>query len=143
MYFKHIKENDIIQQIKNIKDINELLLAICNCEHNNIILDYRFFKYIANKNNYDFIICHIVSTISNILKNHDQFNVYVCMQYLSIMDIDKHGQFIYSISNKLKTEFPDKLDKCHVHNAPYVFTNIYNLISTFVDKKTQEKINFI
>lgn len=142
-YFKNIKETEIIEQIKNITDVDVLLSCICNYENNNLILDYRYFKYSATNTNYIYIINHIVKTINHILNTHNLFNVYVCMQYLSVLDIDKHSHFIYNISNTLKIKFPDKLNKCHVYNAPYIFTNIYNLISTFVDKKTQEKIKFL
>jgi ribosomal protein S17E len=65
------------------------------------------------------------------------------MKKISLSDIDKHKIFIQNISTYLKEKYPDKLLKCFIHNAPFVFKQIFNIISTFIDKETQKKIELV
>jgi len=119
------------------------LQNICHQNINNIYLDYRYFKFLAHEDNYAIIIQHILSSIENILKTHDLFVVHIYMKSLTITEIDKHKMFIYKLSDTLKQKFPNKLDTCFVYRAPFIFSHIYNMISIFIDKKTQKKIKVI
>ena len=119
------------------------LQNICQQNVNNIYLDYRYFKYLAHEDNYVIIIQHILSSIEDILKTHNQFIVHIFMKSLTISEIDKHKTFIYKLSDTLKQKFPDKLDTCFVYRAPFIFSHIYNIISIFIDKKTQKKIKVV
>ena len=84
-----------------------------------------------------------MSSIEDILKTHNQFIVHIFMKSLTISEIDKHKTFIYKLSDTLKQKFPDKLDTCFVYRAPFIFSHIYNIISIFIDKKTQKKIKVV
>jgi hypothetical protein len=50
---------------------------------------------------------------------------------------------MYKISEVLKTSFPDNLEKCFIYKAPFIFSQFFSVISTFVDKKTLSKIELI
>ena len=65
------------------------------------------------------------------------------MKNLTITDVDKHIKFIQNMSVILKEKYPNKLTKCFVHNAPFVFSQILNIVSMFIDKETQSKIELI
>jgi hypothetical protein len=65
------------------------------------------------------------------------------MKNLNIIDIDKHKSFIHNIAGFLKEKYPQKLSKCYIYNAPFVFAQIYNIISLFIDKDTQKKIELV
>ena len=52
-------------------------------------------------------------------------------------------QFIKFFAETLKTRFPDKLEKCFVYDVSFVFYQCYSIISNFLDKKTQQKIQLI
>jgi hypothetical protein len=128
------------------KTLNEILLAFCNSNNENeIILDYRYFKVLSNLNcvHGDSIIQHVVDVIKSTLEKKDNFVIHACLKSLSLTDIDKYYQFICKISEILKTTFPDKLDKCFIYKAPFIFSQVFTIISVFVDKKTMAKIELV
>lgn len=128
------------------KTLNEILLAFCNSnDENEIILDYRYFKILSNLNcvHYDSIIQHVIDVIRTTLEKKDNFIIHVCLKSLSLTDIDKYYQFICKISEILKTTFPDKLEKCFIYKAPFIFSQVFTIISVFVDKKTLTKIELV
>ena len=71
------------------------------------------------------------------------FTVYLNMKSLTISQLDKHRNFLTQISSVLKARYPDTLSKCYVYDAPFVFSQLYNIISIFVDKETLCKIQIV
>ena len=65
------------------------------------------------------------------------------LKKITLIDIDKHKEFIQDMSIYLKDKYPDKLTKCYIYNAPFVFSQIFNIVSLFIDKDTQTKIELI
>ena len=65
------------------------------------------------------------------------------MKTLSLRDIDKYYGFICKISQIMKSDFQDKMEKCYIYNASFVFSQLIKLISKFIDKKTQDKIQLV
>ena len=84
-----------------------------------------------------------MNKINKSLNVNKQFVVHVCMKSLNLIDIEKNYSFIHKMSEILKTLFPDKLEKCFIYNAPIVFSQLFNMLSVFIDKKTLEKIQII
>ena len=128
------------------KDMNRMLFDLCYITDKNdkmLVLDYMHFKHFATKENYPEILCHITNNINNILSRHQQFSVFVNMKGLTISEIEKHRSFIQTISICLKDRYPNMLEKCYIFNAPFVFSQIFNLVSMFIDKTTQSKIEVI
>jgi CRAL/TRIO domain len=123
---------------------NDVLSKLCFAvDSQNIILDYRYFKFIASVDNYEFIICYIVSVIQCVLNKHETFILHVNLDSLSLLHIEKHFGFIKRMSEVLKTTFPDKLNICNVYNAPFIFSKVISIIGAFVDKKTQQKMKLM
>jgi uncharacterized membrane protein len=142
------QQNDFNVSENVISKINkgewiDIFQGLCSFKDNNIIIDYIFFKHFATKETYSIILNHIINVIDNVLINHQQFYVYVNMKNLTLIEIDKHKAFIQNISGVLKSKYPNKLTKCFICNAPYVFSQIFNLICMFIDKETQEKIELV
>jgi hypothetical protein len=138
--------NNIPLFIKN-KTMNDLLLGFCNVnEHNEVILNYSYLKIIKQliqTMDNDFIIDHVVQMIDLVLTKNVYFTVHVSLKSLTISDIEKYYSFISNISETLKKKFPDKLEKCFIYNAPFIFSQIFNIISSFVDKPTIAKIQLV
>jgi hypothetical protein len=123
---------------------NDVLSKLCFAlDSQNIILDYRYFKFIASVDNYDLLVCYIVSVIQSVLNKHETFILHVNLDSLTLLHIEKHFSFIKNISEVLKTTFPDKLNICNVYNAPFIFSKIISIIGAFVDKKTQQKMKLM
>jgi len=122
---------------------NDIMNGVCNVKNNLVILDNNYFKYFASKETYDIILSHITNNIDHILSVYEGFIVHINMKNVTISDIDKHLKFIQTISIRLKDKYPKKLTKCYIHNAPFVFSQILNIISLFIDKETREKIEVV
>jgi hypothetical protein len=124
-------------------ELNDILSKLCFIIENNIIIDYIYFKYLATNTTYNYILMYITNNINNILLENNDFIVHVNMKKISLSDVDKHKLFIQNLSSYLKESYPDKLSKCYIYNAPGVFKQILNIISIFIDKETQEKIELV
>jgi hypothetical protein len=107
------------------------------------MLNYTYFKYLATETTYNYIFMFITNNINTILLNNNNFILHVNMQKLSLGDIDKHQKFINNLSIVLKEKYPDKLLKCYIYNPPFMFKQMFNVISVFIDKETQEKIELV
>jgi hypothetical protein len=120
-----------------------ILEGLCSIKDNAIVLDYIYFKHFATKITYSIILNHITNNIDIILSKNEKFNVHVNLKKLTLIDIDKHKEFIQDMSVYLKDKYPDKLSKCYIYNAPFVFSQIFNIVSLFIDKDTQTKIELV
>jgi hypothetical protein len=128
------------------KTLSELLLGFCHSnEENEIILDCRYFKLIYNLNftDGDYIIQHVINIIRTTLEKKELFIIHLCLKSLSLTDVDKYYKFICKISEVLKNTFPDKLEKCFIYKAPFIFSQLFSIISAFVDKKTMAKLELV
>lgn len=138
--------NTTLAQIKQkLKDGNwtDILNNVCFIKENEVILDYLYFKHFANGDTYQLILSTIVNNIDSILNINPHFVVHINMKSLGISDIEKHKDFIQTISDFLKQRYDGKLLKCYIYNPPFVFAQIFNIIVTFIDKETQHKIVLI
>jgi len=136
-------ENNSLERMKRSLlngDMTEILNELCFIKDNNIILNYIYFKYIGQEETYDYILSYITNNIDTILITNNEFIVHVNMKNFTISDIDKHKQFIQYMSGFLKNKYPEKLSKCYVYNSSFMFSQIFNIVSMFIDKDTQKKI---
>ena len=117
--------------------------GLCNIQNNSVIIDYKYFKICATKDTYDTILNYLIMNIDSVLNNKSTFCTYINLKTLTVLEIDKHGQFIQHLSTVLKDRYPNKLEKCYIYNAPFVFAKIYNVVSMSIDKDTQQKIELI
>ena len=132
----------IIEKIKN-GQWEDILKGLCSIRNNSLFLDYIYFKYFSTKETYKLILDYITNAIDTILTNNSNFIVHVNMKNLTILEIDKHKTFIQTISHFFKERYPEKLSKCYIYNASFVFTQIFNILSVFIDKETQTKIELV
>jgi hypothetical protein len=124
-------------------ELNDILSKLCFVNENNIVIDYIYFKYLATNTTYNYILMYITNNINIILSKNNDFVVHVNMKKISLTDVDKHKLFIQIFSSYLKENYPDKLLKCYIYNAPAIFKQILNIISVFIDKETQTKIELV
>jgi len=127
----------------NENKLQELLYNFCHIKTNNeIAINYKYFKIIStfiDKNN---ILNYLIFIVENVLKNYNTFIVHVNIEKLTLLDIDKNKDFVQDMSNTLKDRFPDKLEVCLIYEGSFIFKQVYNLLSLFIDKKTLKKIKF-
>jgi hypothetical protein len=138
-------DNNLDKIIDKIKkgNLNDILNMLCFVNKNALMINYIYFKYLGTETTYNYILMYITNNIDIILSKHSEFIVHVNMQKLSLGDIDKHQKFINNLSLVLKDRYPNKLLKCYIYKAPFMFKQIFNMISVFIDKETQEKIELV
>lgn len=112
-------------------------------DNHEIIMNYHNFKQIANSDLYDNIIKHIIFTIQECLSNITTIKVHIYMNSFTLTEFEKHLQFISKICKILTISFPDKLETCLIYNPPFFISQVYNVLFTFIDKKTQQKIKLV
>ena len=142
LFLERHSSEKILSKIKK-GEWTDIMNGLCKIQDNLIILDNNYFKYFATKETYNIILTQVVHNIDTILSNYDKFIVHINMKGLTVSDIDKHLSFIQTISTLLKEKYPNKLTKCFVYNAPFVFSQILNIVSMFIDKETQSKIELV
>lgn len=143
--------NDVAIQCRDgyIHRNQQSLDAFCSVKDECLHLNYVVFKNIAQNTEtkvndmYENITEQIVNGIDFILSNYGLFTVHVNLKSLTISDIEKHKIFISRISVLLKDRYPNKLDKCFIHNPPFIFEALFNLVAMFIDKDTQRKITLV
>jgi S-adenosylmethionine synthetase len=106
-------------------------------------MNYYNFKQIARVEVYDIIIEYIVSIIKECLSNITLIKVHINLNSFTLTEFEKHLQFITKICKILTINFPDKLETCLIYNPPFFISKIYNILFTFIDKKTQQKIKLV
>lgn len=125
-------------------NLTEVFLnRFCNIKEKSIFMDYQIFKYFANESNYDIITSFVIDCLKSILKNNEMFTIHLSLKSLTLTELDKHYNYITKVCTIFKNEFPDKLDTCFVYHAPFVFSQIISIISVFIDKKTQKKLQLV
>lgn len=140
--FQEIPKEKVIQYFQNGK-FQELLNYFCKLEDNNLIINYYYFKYLANFQTYDIFTNLIIGYIDNVLQNYEKFNVHVSIHKLSVMEIHKHLNYIRNTSDLLKARYQDKMGNCCIYNASNLFSQIYELVVPFIDPDTQRKIELV
>lgn len=143
---KYFETNENYKKVKGKISlcIKEILSNWCfPVKENEIILDSQFFILIATTDNYGIIMNSAISLIEEILKTNETITVHLNMKSFTLIHLEKHYSFIKNICILLQTKFPDKLEKCFVYNAPFLFTQFFSIVSKFIDRKTQKKIKLI
>ena len=145
MFIENINSNSSEKILLKIKkgEWNDIYKGLCNITNNSIKMEYLYFKHFATKETYPIIQCMLTNNIDAILLKNENFIFHVNMKHLTISEFDKHKDFIQYISNLLKDKYPNKLYKCYVYNAPFIFSQVLSIISLFVDKETMTKIEVI
>jgi hypothetical protein len=139
----HITTNQIIEKIRMGK-IDEILNGYIHINENGIIIEPKYLKQFACQNTYDLIVNYMDQTIIQFLMTkQDTFNMYINLQSVSIIDIEKHTNFLRYISTLFSTKYPDKLNKCYLYKASIIFEAIFKVIKGFIDKVTLDKIQLI
>jgi len=133
----------VYNYIKRASSSQEILDKICYIIDNCIYMDYRFFKPVGNDAVYEPLLSHIVNKIKQVLLVSPSLIVHVSLKGFSIREMDKHINFFKHISIVLDTHFPQKLTTCYVYNASSIFTQLFGLLSYFIDKDTLKKMQLV
>ena len=138
-----LKNYDSFKQYKHLYTNEQIINNICYTDENNLIIQYAFFKKFGNKTNYDIITQHIITNINNILIHYELINVHFSLHKMDLLDLEKHYDFLMCICKFMQSTYPDKLNKFNIYQPPFIYSKIYSIISTFIDKTTRSRIKLI
>jgi hypothetical protein len=128
----------------HLEDKSKFLNNICYINvDNHIILNYEYFKYFGNSQKYNILIGHIIEVFNVCLTYTPTLTVHLYIKSITLTEIEKKLHFIKIFAETLKQQFPDKLKNCFVYDSSFLFSQIYNIISIFIDKDTKKKIHII
>jgi len=132
-----------LKKYKHLYNNQQIMNNICYIDENNLIIQYSFFKKIGNKNNYHEITDLIIKNINSILIKYDLIDVHFSLHKMDLLDLEKHYDFLINICKLMQHTYPDKLNKFNIYQAPYIYSKIYSIISTFIDKTTRSRIKLV
>jgi hypothetical protein len=135
----------VVQQNRMTSDEDVLKKACYLYKENQIVINYSYLKWIMKNGVYtnECLIEYIMNVFKETLLYHKNFILHMNSSHLTMMDIDKYYLFIKNISLIMKESFPNKLDKCFVYNAPFIFSKLFSILSVFIDKATLQKIQIV
>jgi len=119
------------------------LQQLCSCQDNEVIFNYATFKAIAGPATYPHILNHIYDLLQKALLNHPKLIVRAHLKSITIGDIDTHKQFILGAIKQMSIDFSNVLDVCYLYKTPFVFSQIYSIVSIVIDKETKQKIHIV
>lgn len=131
------------QTIQPSDTFQEMLYKFGSSNGNEVFLNYAILKLIGSQTTYPTIVAYMFKLLQDTSSAHSKIIVHVYLKSLTVSDVDKHKQFIMDVIKKLNDDLPNILDACYLYKTPFVFSQIYNLISIVIDKETREKIHVV
>ena len=136
------RTDKIMAKIK-ASDLQYILNGLCYLKDNAIIIDFKYFKFFAEKATYQLITQILINHCDLVLQSYPKFVVHLNVSAFNIAQLDKHRTYLTQISHLFANKYPDTLKICYIYNASFVFSQIFNIVSLIVDKETLTKIVII
>ena len=108
-----------------------------------IILMKNIYPKKLSKFEIDYLLSHLISSINKSLeisKKYSKTTGYVHI-YLSNCSLKNFSHSLFKRINKVLTDtFEDTLEYCYIYSKSKFFTILWNIIRSFIDPETREKI---
>ena len=121
----------------------DILNKMASVNKNEVFLNMAIFKLIASETTYSQIVSHVYQILKDTSTTYGTIVVHVYLKTITLSDLDKHKTFVMDMIKKFNDELPDILDICYMYKAPFVFAQIYSIISVVIDKETKNKIHIV
>lgn len=121
----------------------EILNKLISANKNEVFLNVAIFKLIASETTYSQIVSHVYKILKETSAAYGTVVVNVYLKTITLSDLDKHKTFVMDMIKRFNDELPDILDACYMYKAPFVFAQIYSIISVVIDKDTKKKIHIV
>lgn len=135
--------NELIITKMREGDFHFILNNMCYIKDDYIVIDYNYFKYFATNDTYAIITQFVMNRFDEYLIKYPQAIVHLNISGINLSALDKHRSFLVNVSQIFSLRYPDILKACYVHNATFIFSQLVNIVSLFVDKITMQKIQII
>ena len=121
----------------------DILNKFMSTNKNEVFLNMSIFKLIASETTYSQIVSHVYQILKDTSTTYGTVIVHVYLKTITLSDLDKHKTFVMDMIKRFNDELPDILDICYMYKAPFVFAQIYSIISVVIDKETKQKIHIV
>jgi hypothetical protein len=121
----------------------DILHKLMSANKNEVFLNMAVFKLIASETTYPQIVSHVYQKLKDTSATYGTIVVHVYLKTITLIDLDKHKTFVMDMIKRFNDELPDILEICYMHKAPFVFAQIYSIISVVIDKETKKKIHIV
>ena len=121
----------------------DILNKLMSANKNEVFLNMAIFKLIASETTYSQIVSHVYQMLKDTSTTYGTVVVHVYLKTITLSDLDKHKTFVMDMIKRFNDELPDILDICYMYKAPFVFAQIYSIISVVIDKDTKKKIHIL
>ena len=84
------------------------------------------------------LLVHILKIFNDAIQmsinyyNKDTFIVKADLSNVTFKNVD--GDFLKQLTLILQSAYPEKLEKCLIHNPPAIFTSIWGILKKLIDK---------
>lgn len=121
----------------------DILNKMMSTNKNEVFLNVAIFKLIASETTYSQIVSHVYKMLKDTSSTYGTVVVHVYLKTITLSDLDKHKTFVMDMIKRFNDELPDILEVCYMYKAPFVFAQIYSIISVVIDKDTKKKIHIV
>jgi hypothetical protein len=121
----------------------DILNKFISANKNEVFLNMAIFKLIASETTYSQIVSHVYQILKDTSAKYGTIVVHVYLKTITLSDLDKHKTFVMDMIKKFNDELPDILEVCYMYKAPFVFAQIYSIVSVVIDKDTKKKIHIV
>ena len=111
-------------------------------DHDSMILNYSSLPTLVRNHSQD----EIVAAIEQDVKDHmrlrrlPQFVFHLFCTGMHLKNIHLHRNFIFRVTSMFKESFPTELAACYVHDAPFIFSQVFEMIKPFLNREMRQRI---
>lgn len=111
-------------------------------DHDSMILNYSSLPSLVRNHSQD----EIVAAIEQDVKDHmrlrglPRFVFHLFCTGMHLKNIHLHRNFIFRVTSMFKESFPTELAACYVHDAPFIFSQVFEMIKPFLNREMRQRI---
>lgn len=111
-------------------------------EKDSLILNYSSLSLLLRTHTQEEIIAAIEQLVKNHMHCHgrSQFVFHLFCTGMHMKGIHVHRNFIFRVTHMFRDTFPLELNACYVHDAPFIFSQVFEIIKPFLNKAMRKKI---
>ena len=125
--------------------LNEILHKTCHQYKDSVIcIDARYLKYLIKIKCLNSVIMqHFITVFSEALKIKPSYKIHLSLKSVSILDVEKYGDFINDLSQKLNDMCKNSLEVCYIYNPSFLFSFIHSMFEKCVPLESRKKIKIV
>lgn len=111
-------------------------------DHDSMILNYSSLPSLVRNHSQDEIVAAIEQDVTDHmrLRGLPRFVFHLFCTGMHLKNIHLHRNFIFRVTSMFKESFPTELAACYVHDAPFIFSQVFEMIKPFLNREMRQRI---